>query len=43
MFYLRPADGALGSHMQAVQSAYKDFRQLAIHIAQHINFALPQT
>jgi len=40
MFYLRPADGALGSHMQAVHSAYKDFRQLATHIAQRINVAL---
>lgn len=43
MFYSRPADGALGSHMQAVQNAYKDFRQLAIKIAERINLALPRT
>ena len=42
MFYLKPADGALGSHMQAVHSAYKDFRQLAINIAQRVNIAFPQ-
>ncbi len=41
MFHLRPADGALGSHMQAVQSAYKDFEHLAINIAQHVNLSLP--
>lgn len=42
MFHLKPADGALGSHMQAVQSAYSDFRQLAVNIAQRSNLALPQ-
>lgn len=42
MFYLKPADGALGSHMQAVHSAYKDFQQLAISIAQRINLSLPR-
>ncbi|MGD9855081.1 MAG: ParA family protein [Planctomycetaceae bacterium] len=29
MFFLKPADGALGGHMAAVQSCYKDFRDLA--------------
>ncbi len=28
VFHLRPADGALGSHMNAVQEAHKDFEQL---------------
>jgi hypothetical protein len=41
IFHLKPADGALGSHMQAVHSAYKDFRQLAENIAQRTNVALP--
>lgn len=41
IFHLKPADGALGSHMQAVHSAYKDFRQLAENIAQRTNIALP--
>ncbi len=43
IFYLKPADGALGSRMQVVQSSYKDFRQLAINIAQHVNLSLPST
>ncbi len=42
MFALKPADGALGSHMQAVHGAYKDFRLLATNIAQRINLAIPQ-
>ncbi len=29
IFYLKPADGAMGSHMHAVQSAYTDFKALA--------------
>jgi chromosome partitioning protein len=29
MFYLKPADGAMGSHMHSVQSAYADFNTLA--------------
>jgi cellulose biosynthesis protein BcsQ len=42
LFALKPADGALGSHMQGVQSAYRDFRALAVAIAEHINLTLPQ-
>jgi chromosome partitioning protein len=34
IFRLKPADGAIGSHIQAVQSAYKDFHGLAIKIAE---------
>jgi chromosome partitioning protein len=41
MFHLKPADGAIGSHMQAVQSVYKDFRQLANNLAQRINIPIP--
>jgi cellulose biosynthesis protein BcsQ len=33
MFYLKPADGAIGSHTQAVQSVYQDFKELAQTIA----------
>lgn len=41
MFYLKPADGALGAHVQAVQSAYTDFRALAREIARRTGVALP--
>ena len=41
IFHLKPADGALGSHMQAVHSAYKDFENLARAIAQRINLPIP--
>ncbi len=34
MFSLKPADGAIGGHAQAVQDCYKDFRALARTIAQ---------
>ncbi len=33
MFFLKPADGALGAHTYAVKDAYKDFRKLAQEIA----------
>ncbi len=33
MFFLKPADGALGAHTYAVQQAYKDFKQVAVKIA----------
>jgi cellulose biosynthesis protein BcsQ len=32
MFLLKPADGAIGGHQGAVQSAYGDFKRLALHI-----------
>jgi hypothetical protein len=43
MFSLKPADGAIGSHVQAVKSAYQDFQNLAQRIEaktfrdQHLN------
>jgi chromosome partitioning protein len=40
MFRLKPADGAIGSHVQAVQSVYKDFSSLAQRIAQKVNLDL---
>jgi cellulose biosynthesis protein BcsQ len=42
MFHLRPADGALGSHFQAAQSARKDFSKLAAKIAERINVVIPE-
>lgn len=33
MFFLKPADGALGAHTSAVTGAYKDFRRVAEKIA----------
>ncbi len=32
MFFLKPADGAIGAHVNAVQQCYDDFKQLAITI-----------
>jgi hypothetical protein len=34
MFHLKPADGAIGSHVLAVQNCYRDFRDLAQTIEQ---------
>jgi len=42
MFHLRPADGALGSHFQAAQSARKDFSKLADKIAGRIDVTMPE-
>jgi hypothetical protein len=33
MFFLKPADGAIGGHSKAVQECYRDFRALARIIA----------
>ena len=43
MFHLRPADGALGSHFQAAQSARRDFAKLAEKIAQRIDVSVPNS
>jgi hypothetical protein len=39
IFYLKPADGAIGAHTQAVQSAYEDFKRLAKRILDQANIA----
>ena len=39
MFALRPADGAIGDHANAVQDCYRDFRTLAREIARRCNVA----
>jgi len=41
IFLLKPADGALGGHMAAVQDCYQDFRSLARTIAQQCEITLP--
>jgi cellulose biosynthesis protein BcsQ len=41
MFHLKPADGAIGAHVQAVQSAYQDFERLAREIARRTGVLLP--
>jgi chromosome partitioning protein len=41
MFYLKPADGALGAHTGAVAEVYKDFKVLSKKIAHGIGIKLP--
>ncbi len=41
MFYLRPADGAIGAHMGAVHGCYRDFKALALTIASQCGLELP--
>lgn len=41
VFHLKPADGALGAHMNAVQDAYRDFESLAKKIAIKTGLNLP--
>lgn len=40
-FFLKPADGAIGGHMQSVQSCYDDFRDLARRVAHRVGLTLP--
>ncbi len=40
MFFLKPADGALGAHTYAVSDAYRDFKTVATKIAR--NAGLPE-
>ncbi|HKV58605.1 MAG TPA: AAA family ATPase [Ktedonobacteraceae bacterium] len=41
MFHLKPADGAIGSHLAAVQDSYKDFKRLAEKIALRTHIQMP--
>jgi len=44
MFHLKPADGAIGAHLQSAQDAYRDFKALAQTIAVKANLtAVPAT
>lgn len=40
MFLLKPADGAIGSHSEAVLDCYRDFRKLAIRIAKQCGLSV---
>jgi chromosome partitioning protein len=40
MFLLKPADGAIGGHSEAVLSCYRDFRELAIQVARRCGVPL---
>jgi chromosome partitioning protein len=40
MFFLKPSDGAIGAHLEAVRSCYTDFHQLAEKIAGHCGLTL---
>ncbi len=41
MFFLKPADGAIGAHYQSAQGAYRDFESLADEIAGHAKVPMP--
>jgi chromosome partitioning protein len=41
MFSLKPADGAIGAHVKAVDGCYQDFNNLAIRIADKCGISLP--
>lgn len=41
IFYLKPADGAIGAHVYAVRAVYKDFKELARKIAERTGVILP--
>ena len=41
MFFLKPADGAIGGHMAAVQDCYLDFQNLAKRIAKRCGITIP--
>jgi len=42
MFLLKPADGAIGAHTQAVLNCYRDFKQLAIRLIERSGVRLPE-
>ncbi len=40
MFFLAPADGVIGAHVEAVQACYKDFQELAQRIVTTVGVEL---
>ncbi|WP_419842262.1 ParA family protein [Candidatus Poriferisodalis sp.] len=42
MFLLKPADGAVGGHMNAVKGCHQDYRNLACAIAERVDVRCPQ-
>ncbi|MBN2209738.1 MAG: AAA family ATPase [Candidatus Coatesbacteria bacterium] len=43
IFALKPADGAIGAHVYAVQQCAEDFNNLAVAIAERCEISLPRT
>lgn len=43
IFFLKPAEGAVGAHAVAVRDAYQDFRNLALRIAEKCSLPVLQT
>ena len=43
MFLLKPADGAIGGHTEAVLDCYRDFKELAIRIATDCGLDIPKS
>jgi hypothetical protein len=41
MFFLKPADGAIGAHFNAVRDCYGDFKQLARELARRCRLPEP--
>jgi len=41
IFYLKPADGAIGAHSSAVKKVYSDFASLAKAISSRIDVKIP--
>ncbi|MGH9659501.1 MAG: ParA family protein, partial [Bryobacteraceae bacterium] len=41
MFHLKPADGAIGAHLQSAQEARKDFKALATAVAKRAGIPMP--
>jgi chromosome partitioning protein len=41
MFHLKPADGAIGAHVYAVQDCYNDFKRLALAVARRCGLEIP--
>lgn len=41
MFFLKPADGAIGGHAAAVEDCYRDFNLLARRVAERCGLTLP--
>jgi len=42
MFFLKPADGAIGAHVEAVRDCFRDFKSLATKIALKCAIPLPE-
>jgi len=41
MFFLKPADGAIGAHGRVVQTCYQDFKTLALVVAERCDIPVP--